>query len=85
MGRRIYIAPRDGKLPDIKKAAVKARASEISWGIPPRLVGVINLKDLPTVYEEPDKPEAPADVPAQIAKLNERIAALENPTLEAAR
>jgi hypothetical protein len=78
--RRIYIIPVGSDISEsIIAAAKQADCPEIAVGIPPRLKGIINDKDLPCAFEEPmpAQPMAQPDLVAQLADIKQRLANVE--------
>jgi len=67
------------KVEDAIGDAKAANCPEIVHGIPPALAGVIEEKDLPFVFEEPEPPppEPIRDIAAEVDDLKARIEKLE--------
>jgi hypothetical protein len=78
--RRIYIIPAGSEISEsIIAAAKQADCPEIAVGIPPRLKGIVDDKDLPCSYEEPmpAQPISQPDLISQLADIKQRLANIE--------
>lgn len=78
--RKTLIVSKTAKLEDVKVLAAACGIGEITFGIPPRLEGQIEEKDLPYVHTEDNPaPEVGKEfnLADEISRLDLRIKALE--------